>query len=536
MKTIIQILIAFLPLGLIGQDTKLDKREILVEKEYDNTIYESNPIFNYASINVPRGSRMKLSFDSLSSINYNTPDIDISIRPVAYKSLTKQEGHKGFIKLDKGTVNPLHAQGGYVFSAPNYFNLSGNFKYDKRNDQRTMNMMTQTAGGSLDLDYYLTKSLKTSFSVGYDQDKFGLYGAQNIMTDLEEGENHSFQLVQINLGLETFNVSPKPWNFAFWGHINEWKQEEINEKENNIDLLGKVDFKISEKWSILAAPSFKTSLNNRINDTQVLTGNLQVAFNTSNFFAKVGAVTNYFNDNVNIWPDLDVRWNLGHHTALNITSTATANIQNGQYLSSFNPYAAIDLVREDFGRVALQKNARVEVASNINESSRVNFVASFLDATDDLNFKRAGTRPNTFDVENVDYQRLRVGVGYTYQVNDLLQAGLQIQHDNYAEATSTLFNRPTLTITPNVNVTLLDNKLNIGVNGYINNPQQFDVYPALSIESGWRKNLSFEVKYRLLKNLNLYFNADNVIDDDYQVWNGYNNFGRNLSGGAMFKF
>jgi len=39
-----------------------------------------------------------------------------------------------------------------------------------------------------------------------------------------------------------------------------------------------------------------------------------------------------------------------------------------------------------------------------------------------------------------------------------------------------------------------------------------------------------------LNQLSIYANVDNILDTKYQVWSGYQNYGRNLSAGVLFKF
>ena len=116
MKTTISILLTiFLISSVTSQDSGLEQRELLVEKEYSNEIYETNPIFDFASIIAPK-SKPKVFDDSLSRINLHTPDIDILVRPIGYETAAQTTNPAGFVKLDKGFLNPLHGQAGYTIA------------------------------------------------------------------------------------------------------------------------------------------------------------------------------------------------------------------------------------------------------------------------------------------------------------------------------------------------------------------------------------------------------------------------------------
>ena len=535
MKTTTTILLSFLVLSLFGQKPSLDDREILVKKEYNNEIYQSNPVFDYASIMVPERSHINMNRDTLSTLSAFTPDIDISIKPVAYKTLPDISGHKGFVKLDKGTLNPVYGQAGYAFTAPNYFNINAVVNYDKRDERAIDNKSITNKGLDVGMQYYLTKETKTDLRVSYDRSDFGLYGHELFPVGIEVQNFNSYDRINANLGFQTFKSAPNHWNFRAHTMLSQWQALNTNHKERNIGALGSIEYKVNDVWDFSITQQYQTSLSDTYGNGQILKGSLNMAYNIRNFYANVGVSANHFNDQTRIWPSADIRWQVGHDTDIKIKSQSYATIWGGDNASKINPYISSTALTGDTRDYSFNRLLGMNVASDLNNDVSIDFGISYLNATDDLNFVMNGTDTRQFDYNLVDYEQLRVQIDVTKKIWPELSTGLQVQYDNYAKMSSTLYHRPTVVIAPHVEAQLLNNKLTAGLQATINNPQAFDVVIPMQNESSWRKNISFNVTYKVMNHLNINFNADNILGDTYQVWSGYDNFNRNLSGGILLK-
>lgn len=535
MKTTTTILLSILALSLFGQKPSLDNREILVKKEYNNEIYQSNPVFDYASIMVPERSHLNIKKDTLSTISAFTPDIDISIKPVAYKTLPDISGHKGFVKLDKGTLNPIYGQAGYAYTAPNYFNINAVVNYDNRNEKEVANKSITSKGADVSMQYYLTKETKTDLRVSYDRNNFGLYGMELFLIGSDAQNYNVYDRISANLGFQTFKSAPSHWNFRAHTMLSQWESVNSNHKERNITALGSVEYKFDDVWDFSITPQYQTSLSDAYGTGQILKGSAELAYNIRSFYAKVGVSANHFENQIRIWPSADIRWQVGHDTDIKIKSNSYATIWGGDNSSKINPYISSEALEGSERDYAFSRLLQMNVASNLNNDVAVDFGISYLNAIDDLNFIMHSEDTRQFDYSLISYERLRLKVDVTKKVGTALYTGLQLQYDNYAKMSGMLYNRPTVVVVPHIETHLLNNKLTAGLKATINNPQAFQVDTPLKNRSSWRKNLSFNLTYKVMDQLNINLNADNILEDTYQVWNGYNNFNRNLSGGILLK-
>ena len=535
MKTITTIFLSFLTLSLFGQKPSLDNREILVKKEYNNEIYQSNPVFDYASIMVPERSHLNIKKDTLSTISAFTPDIDISIKPVAYKSLPDISGHKGFIKLDKGTLNPIYGQAGYAYTTPNYFNINAVVKYDKRDEKEVTNKTITSKGADVSMQYYLTKETKTDLRISYNRNDFGLYGLTLFPIGSDAQNSNVYDRISANLGFQTFKSAPSHWNFRIHTMLSQWESVKVNHKERNISALGTVEYKVNDVWDFSITPQYQNSSSNTFGNGHIIKGSFDVAYNIKSFYAKVGISTNHFDNQTRIWPSADIRWHVGHDTDIKIKSTSQATIWGGDNATKVNPYISSTTLQGEERDYSFNRFLQMNVASDLNKDVAVDFGISYLNASNDFNFIMYTEDTRQFDYNLVNYERLRLKVDVTKKIGAILYTGLLLQYDNYAQMSDMLYNRPTVAIVPHIETRFLNNKLTTELKASINNPQDFEVDAPLKNRSSWRKNLSFSLTYKVMDRLNINLNADNILGDTYQVWNGYNNFNRNLSGGILLK-
>ncbi len=520
-----------------GQKPSLDDREILVQKEFSTEIYQVNPIFDYASIMAPKRSIHDFSRDTLTTISAFTPDMDVSIKPIAYKTNPYSTGHKGFVKLDKGTINPLHAQGGYVYSAPNYFNITGRGTYDNRNDNAETNKTIKTIDAGLDMEYYLTKEVKTEIGIQYNRNRYGLYGSQNIVSSLEGQQETGFNTVSAQLGIQTFKTTPDKWNFRFHTAVIQWKDSHTETSETNITALGSIEYTVNDVWNITLTPQYTTSQSEEFGNGNILKGSLGVAYNIKSFYALAGVNADYLSETLRYWPEVDLRWQVGHDTDIKVRSTSQASIWGGSSLTRLNPYVSVPQLMNDVRDYTYARKLSMSVLSSLPRDFDVAFEIGYNRTEGDANFTLAASDIRLFSFDKVDYDLMTIATQVNKRfLNDQVNVGLKVQYNNFAEMSSQLFHRPTVILQPMATAHFINNRLSITASGVINNPQTFNQFPALNTESGWRKNISLAVGFKVIDHLSINLNSDNILDDSYQVWDGYDNFGRNLSGGLLFKF
>jgi len=510
MKTTIIILlfsvIATIQVG--AQNSPTDDREIQVEKKYNNEIYEVEPIFDFASISTAPRRAITFTRDSLVGIAPYTPAVNISIRPVAYKNSPQERLHKGFVKLDKGTTNLYHGQGGYVYTAANYFNIKADASYDQWQDNNIRDQNIKEINGSLGMTYYLTNAIKADLQLGYNKNQYGLYGGQVEPTEATDAK-HSYNNYSVQLGLNSFRSAPAKWNYGLTLGVDKWNDNNSDETENNFTINGKASFNPSKFTTITLAPNLIISQSEIAGNATVIGSSLGVSFNTARAYITLGANAARVDGQLELWPEANLNWDINANHQLQITSAQTTTALGAAYISKINPYrntSAFDRdvpLRPDYKAVQISKNVTAQHQLNLNESTTVALKSGFSIVNNDLNLDN---KLNT-----------NIGVAYQHFINE----------------STTLLHRPKLLVSTGISYHPIE-KLSLGLSGLFNSPQSFE---AESItDSGWKANVSFEAKYDVLDRISIYLNADNIANNRYQVWNGYNSFGRNLSGGILVKF
>ncbi len=532
MKTVITTCIALLLSAALVSQSGLDKREILVEKEYSDEIYNVNPIFDYASITVPRKIQPKFLRDSLISISPFTPDIDIAIKPVAYKNQGDNNQHHGFIKVDKGTLNPLYAQGGYTYTAANYFNLTAAAGYDNRRDNSIEDKHIQQIGGSVDMDYYLNKETKTDISISYDRSTFGLFSE----LDERTGSEVAYDNVSVGLGVRSFRTTPNHWNYRGHFDFDTWSSSTDDLNDRSFHTIGQVAYMVNDTWDFTFTPEYKVLTSDAFGSGSTLHGAIQAGYDIERFYAKAGIRLDRFGDRTVLWPDLDVRWNSGQAVDIYLRSQTSTEIWGGSFLTSINPYTSFSGLSSTERNISLDRNLEVAVKADLPRDILVTFKVGFSDADDQPNFIASDLDQRLFDIATIDYQRLHLTVDVAKSLWDqTVETGLRIRYNKYDVQEGILFNRPLFSVHPRIQTSLLGDKLSFSLDGLFNSPITYNLNQGIEVNSGWRAQISTGLSYKVLDRLSLQVDLDNILNDDFEVWQGYDVFGRNISGGVIVK-
>jgi len=498
MKTSLTILALAASIVLTAQSS-LDKRELLVEKQYSEEIYQVNPIFDYASINVPRKVSSEINNDSLVRISPFTPDLNVSIRPLAYQSNEIAKTHRGFLKADKGTLNPFYAQGGYTYSAPNYFNLTATGGYDKRQENITEDKHIQQFGGQVAVDYYLNKEIKTDVSISYNKRSYGLYSA----LDERRGEETVYDNIGVALGIQSFKTTPDHWNFRTHFEFDQWSGQEADLTDRSFHTIGQVTYMIDDTWDIAITPEVRALTSDAFGQTESLHGSLQVAYDITRLYAKAGVKLDRFGGQTFLWPDVDIRWKSGHGVDIFLRSNTQTHIWGGKYLSDFNPYTSFTAL-SDKRPIGFQRGFEAAVKADLPREFDVTFSASFTDASDDPNFIATATDMRRFDVEQIDYQRLSLTVDVSRPFwDDMLSTGLRVKYNRYDVKEGELLNRPLFVASPRITTSLLQDKLTFGIEGLFHSPVTYAVLQEADLTSGWRTQLSAGLSYKVFDRLSM---------------------------------
>ena len=543
MKTIIYFLSLFLSLFLlaystvIGQTSDVANRELQVEKKYNTEIYSVEPIFDFASISTPKRRSISFLNDTLLGISPYAPSIDIKVRPVAYKNAEETNQHKAFIKLDKGTINLWHGQGGYVYSASNYFNITANAEYDRWQSNEIEDKNINTINGNIGMTYYLTSALKTSLLLDYKKHDYGKYGGQQIGQE-PTNLTSSYDQVDVKFNISSFNTNPSKWNYGLDVRFLKWNNLNEDMNEVNIDILPDLQYQVSSSIRLQVNPMVFLSNSQQTGNTTILGSDLTASINTPNTFLIIGGSAKHINGSWHVWPKTRLKWNLLPNHSIHLLSDLSTTPVNASIISSFNPYIKSTSLfsqtpfHPEFKNVTVIKRAGINYNGKILADLSLFIKSRYEWHTDDINIQVIEDDITNFNFSLVNYNLLsnEVAIEKSFLENQFTSS-LGINYNFYINPTETLWHRPNLYITADLGFTPMDG-LDFSLAGRFNSPQSFS---TSSQDSGWKANVSIEGRYDVFEQVSIYLNADNVFDNKYLIWNTYPSFGRNLSAGILVK-
>ena len=545
MKTYILFLVFILigSLEILAQKEAIANRNLEVEKNYSDEIYAVHPIFDFGNIVLRQDQQKSLIADTLISSPVYAPDLSVQVRPIAYGTDNINHGHHAMIKIDKGTINPWHVQTGYVFNKDNHFNVQASFDYDQWQSQNVTDQYTKVIDGSIGLDYYLTHNIKTHLGFHYADNEYGLYGFQ--LPDIESTQqSNRFNTYGFDLGFSTFQTAPAKWNGGIQIQMTQWK-DKISEtnSETLLNLDGHVDFKTSHSFKLSLTPSVSISKSEQFSDGLIWNNIFNATINKKNMLAHIGVSAAFSQSKWNLWPSVKGHIQISPDDKIKISSSQELRFWGAQEVLGDNPYVdleALQSINDQSPLTAQKLIARTQSA----ELSFVNKSIDKLELTGSIGFKSfsntmnyiIGERTERLALEQVDFKQMMAGLMVERDLITGVKASLGFEYLRYMDESTEILHRPTFIISPKINGTLLDQRLDLSLGASINNPQNIQTIDKEFVTSSWRTNLNFSTRFKVMNQVSIFANVDNILNDEYQVWSGYNNFGRNISGGALFKF
>lgn len=522
------LLLFFMPI-MQGQDLN---QELKVLKDFNSEIYEPDPLFSFASIRTGITRNPNLLQDSLIRIARHMPDLELSIRPLAYERPEKEKQYHGFLRADKGTINPFAVSGAYVHAVDNYFSIETSGLYDHWVENSTDNQFITTGQASVGLRYYLNAVTLARVDVIGGRHEYGLYGFKGFSLDREDAK-HSFDTFHPSISIESFREGSRQLNYRLMTSFKRTAlRQRDNFQENDVDFKGRLNFNLDNRWAFTAQGSYETMSLPADQDMNSYEGMGAIRFNTAELFGLAGIRYIYSDNGARWFPEARIRARINQ----DITVEAEVLHRLKKYgLSAYgqiNPY--IDYDRADFILSYEKYYALKGEIVNFGFSNLTMSVA-FNQVSDGLNFSIVNMPFSGFDVEELDYDQWTIGVDARRPVGHVLTIGLSASYDIFNSGGKTLYHRPKWNIAPMVGLELFEGRLGMEISGHFNQGQLIQSVTGVNELSKWRKDLSAGLRFNVHKRVNVYANVDNVLNDDFLLWSGHHVFGRNFSGGLMIK-
>lgn len=198
---------------------ELEGDNVTVVKAFDAQLLEANKI-NVPPTLPPLDTATQTQTYSVpphpSSIKYDPP----KLRPLGLKAAPKEDAYHGFAKLGAGVPTSLYGEAGYYFKAKDKFDGRIWLKHHQLSaDKAIENQKFQKTQGLLSTNIFLPNNLATQVNLGYTYDKVHFYGYDHDSLEFTpERTRQDYKILDLGARLYNsqrndmdlnFNVAPK---------------------------------------------------------------------------------------------------------------------------------------------------------------------------------------------------------------------------------------------------------------------------------------------------------------------------------------
>lgn len=480
---------------------------------------------------------------SAPKLQYNVPQQtlffsygSLPLRPLALNILTADEQFANYVKLGGGNLSTLLLDAGIgslrgenyeTAIRINHLSQSGNLKNQK------VSLTGVDAEGSLH------KNAKTfGARLGIHNNRYHYYGYDhNMYSYPQSAVRQAFTTVE--LGLDMKNETDSAGKINYHPNMTAYSFSESNKStsENSFKLGVPVVYNIDSNLQLYAALNFTYTAyrgqNNNIFQLApgirfrngIFTGHATIAptiGRTGSFYILPDAEVNF------TIPGTQFMFNAGWQGNLVQNSFRQLATQN-PYISTVLPYPVMQThTNEVFAGI------KSNIGNHISFNGRVswwqyNDLPLFINDT-------AGDGKNFTLLYDSKVNALGLTAGIRYQVAHTFSIGFSGQWMNFynksypelwhtpaVRFTGDLRAQPIKKLTINAYLSFID-----GIYALEKGNKTAKINPGMDIGVG--------AEYEIVKRVNIFVQANNLLNSRYQLWYGYEAFGFNIFGGARVKF
>jgi len=476
-------------------------------------------------------------------LQYNVPQQtlffsygSLPLRPLALNILTAEEQFANYVKLGGGNlstllldagIGSLHGKDYETAIRINHLSQSGNIKNQK------VSLTGVDAEGSLH------KNAKTfGARLGIHNNRYHYYGYDhNIYSYPINAVRQAFTTVELGLDMKNDTDSAGKINYHPYITAYSFSESSGSTSENSIKLGVPVVYDIDSNLQLYAALNFTYTAyrgqNNNIFQLApgirfrngIFTGHASIA-------PTIGRTGKFY-----ILPDAEVNFSIPGTQFMFNAGWQGNLVQNSfRQLATQNPYMSTV-----FAYPVMQTHTNevfAGIKSNIGNHISFNGRVSWWQYNDLPLFinDTAGDGKNFRLLYDSKVNALGLTAGIRYQVAHIFSLGFSGQWMNfYNKSYSQLWHTPAVRFTGDLRAQPMKK---LTVNAYLsfvdgiyalekgNNTTKIN--PGLDIGAG--------AEYEIIKRVNIFLQANNLLNSRYQLWYGYEAFGFNIFGGARVKF
>jgi len=522
----------------------LEGDNVTVVKAFDAQLLEANKISVPPSL-PPLDTTTKVQNYVVPShpsiIKYDAP----KLRPLGIKAAPKEDDYNGFAKLGGGIPNTFYGEGGYFFKAEDKFDGKVWLKHHQLNaDKSIENQMFKRTDALVSGNIYMANDLATQVNLGYTSNRVSFYGYDHEVYDFSpERTRQDFKVLDLGARLYNSKRNDADLNFHVAPKFYLYNDYYAN-KENqfSLDLSATKWFNEKHALRVNIRPDltkFEDTLVQKLNNIY-----LQPSFTLHFDFLQIKIGGNFVNnrDEFSIFPDAELTlrvWGDGIQAFVGANGDLRKN--TFRTLSEYNPFIQI--------RNSQLRNTRWD-----NYYGGVKGNLGWLEYNGQLGYSKASDlalhqtlfTPEGITRFRVIYDTVRVvnfqGTLKLSPTKNLTIMGTYSQNvfDNETTGTSAdelaVWGLPEIEGNFSAVYRLLEGKASVKSSLHI-----ADKIPYLDEIGNVEKSkalvdLSFGGSYYFTKNVGVFLDINNVLNNRRERWYRYPTVGTNFIGGVVARF
>ncbi len=510
---------------------ELDQK-LQVIKAFDSDLYASEPLFTFDELREESRLPLDDTGDSLVRLKNTIPDLDLRIKPMAYQMKKPESLFHGYLSAHHGNYNPLAVSGSYTYHMDNYFLVQVDGLHDIWEEDEVRSKKIGRSKGHVGFKYYLDRHNVSRLDLSGSKKMYGIYGFSDSVTeDLADRRYTSFG---VDWGLQSFRVEQNSVNYDLRLSYHRMHINDLSSAENEFRIDGKVDFGIGPFTSVwLSGRHWQTLLPTmEIMKLEAQSAGAGIRLNTRALSGSVG-INHLFSDGNRYWfPEVDLRAEFGT-IAVAFELNQEATLEGLRELEARNPY--LGLVDGMYGNT-YRRGGSLSLSSISTYFDQLALTLHMQEERNAVNFTIDPLQTGLFEANRVDLHIYALSFSAVRSWLDVFSSDLDVAYFRYDHNSTELFHRPDLSVKPGIGLHLFNKRFDVNLKGVFLIGMTIQDQAGMPVMQAFRKDLSGSLRFAVTRRINVYFDVDNILNDDFQIWSGYEVFGRNISGGALIKF
>ncbi|MCB0697420.1 MAG: hypothetical protein KDC07_08650 [Chitinophagaceae bacterium] len=483
-------------------------------------------------------------------LQYNVPQQtlfysygSLPLRPLALEITKEEPGFDSYVKLGGGNRSTLLLDAGSSYLKGDNYETAFRLHHLSQSGS-IVNQKVSLTGLEADGTYH-NNGRAFNAQLGISNNVYHYYGYDhNIYTYNEASVKQGFTLIDLGVNMVDEQAETKKLSFSpkvgFYSFSDKFNASEITVRAN-VPVTYDID---SNLQLYVAANITVTNLKNTAtggasnNIYQLAPG---IRFKQGIFTGHAGISPTSGEANITtgksnyLLPDVEVNFNLPG-TQFRMNAGWQGNLVQNSYrqMATLNPYMSNAYVPAQTHTTEIFGGIKSNIGEHVTFNGRVswwqyNNMPLFINDT-------ASDKKQFLAIYDPKVNALGLQAAIRYQVAQTFSIGFNAQWMNFYNKTYTqLWHRPGVTFTGDVQAQPMKK---LTINAYIsfidelyaldNNNRTLKLNSILDMGAG--------AEYEIIDRLNIFVQANNLLNNRYQRWYGYNAYGFNIFGGARLKF